>query len=264
MAYDTGYGIKGAKAPKWEIPIWIDENGYALDKPIEIDDYHNKVVVMLGFQSWCQGCHKSGFPSLKALIDIYKEEANVQFLAVQTVFEGPEINTEERLLELKKQYQLSIPFGHDTGETHGRTRSNIMYHYRTGGTPWIIIINRQGIVVYNEFRIGLTMAQDIINKALAEPLSIDTSSSTPELELEFPMRYPMKVFMYNKITEAEGIQLIREVLERLQVPHNNWTSKLSRKGNYRSYSVETTIDSRPLLYTLYEQLQKIPHTIKVL
>jgi hypothetical protein len=39
-----------------------------------------------------------------------------------------------------------------------------MRAYRTGGTPWTIIIDRDGVVRYNDFRVKPKAAISLINK----------------------------------------------------------------------------------------------------
>ena len=59
------------------------------------------------------------------------------------------------------------PFGHDPGPD-GR-RSLILQRYRTGGTPWTVIIDRAGVVRYNDFFIA---PKDAV--ALIQTLKNDT------------------------------------------------------------------------------------------
>ena len=162
-AQNAKYGIKGETAPSWNIPNWIDGEGKKTK--LEIDDFKDKVIVMLCFQSWCPGCHSHGFPTLKYLVNKYKNQEDVAFVVVQTVFEGKRSNTEKKLRKTQKKYKLKIPFGHDTGKNESRDHSNIMYHYKTGGTPWFIIIDKKSKVVYNNYDLDIQSAQRIIKRA---------------------------------------------------------------------------------------------------
>ena len=78
---------------------------------------------------------------------------NVIFLAVQTVFEGFESNTYEKMVETQKQYELEIPFGHDAGNDN-KSHSQIMTNYNTGGTPWFIFIDKHDNVVFSDFHLN--------------------------------------------------------------------------------------------------------------
>ncbi len=74
------------------------------------------------------------------------------FAVVQTVFEGAETNTSERLRETQLRYALKLPFGHDPAP-EGENYPTVMADYHTRGTPWFIVINPQGEVFFNDFRL---------------------------------------------------------------------------------------------------------------
>ena len=71
------------------------------------------------------------------------------FVAVQTVFEGFETNTAKAAKETGDEFGLTIPVGHDDGPDS--KRSYLMKRYRSGGTPWVVIIDREGVVRFNNF-----------------------------------------------------------------------------------------------------------------
>ena len=155
-------GIRGQQAPKWEVRQWIN---LPEDKQsIDINDYAGKVVYLFCFQSWCPGCHSSGFPTLQALSERYSDDDEIAFVAIQTVFEGFGSNTPKRAWENAKKYKLDFPVGHSGSRDE---YSRIMRTYRTGGTPWTIIIDRDGVVRYNDFRVTPKAAISLINKLKA-------------------------------------------------------------------------------------------------
>ena len=86
---------------------------------------------------------------------------NVVFLAVQTVFEGHHENTYEKMVETQKQYDLKIPFGHDAGDD-GKSISNIMTNYQTGGTPWFLFIDKHDNVVFSDFHLNPQAAVEFL------------------------------------------------------------------------------------------------------
>ena len=140
------------KAPELEIKQWINAEGNVI-KPIKLSDFAGKFKIIYCFQSWCQGCHSKGFPDLKKMINAFKENDHIVFLSVQTVFEGHETNTYEKMVATQKQYDLKIPFGHDPG-SHGRSGSNIMFNYKTRGTPWFLFIDTKDNVVFSDFHLN--------------------------------------------------------------------------------------------------------------
>ena len=152
------HGIAGRPAPGWGVNEWI--NLPQGKTTLDVADLDGKVVYVLAFQSWCPGCHSRGLPTLKRLIDEYGDADDVAFVAVQTVFEGYSSNTPQRAWATARQYELDIPVGHDGSD--GR-RSILMGRYRTGGTPWVIIIDKTGVVKFNDFHIPLKRARVMID-----------------------------------------------------------------------------------------------------
>jgi thiol-disulfide isomerase/thioredoxin len=152
-------GISGNPAPKWDVPEWrqLPEGKESLD----IDDFKDKVLYLFCFQSWCPGCHSRGFPTLQALIKKYEGDEQVAFVAVQTVFEGFGVNSSDRAWETARKYKLQIPIGHSGSADK---RSVLMQRYRTRGTPWTIIVDPEGRVVFDDFHIEAGTASKLIEK----------------------------------------------------------------------------------------------------
>jgi thiol-disulfide isomerase/thioredoxin len=167
-AQNSTRGIQGQPAPKWNVDTWL--NLPAGKKTLDVGDYRGKVLYLYCFQSWCPGCLKYGFPALSEVSQRYTNNDSVAFVAIQTVFEGYSANTIERAQDLAKQFSLKMPVG-QSGERG--ERSLLMSRYRTGGTPWTIIIDTDGIVRYNDFHLKPDNASRIIETLLAEKSSPD-------------------------------------------------------------------------------------------
>lgn len=149
------------KAPEFEVNQWIDANGNSIE-PIKLSDFNGKFKVLYCFQSWCPGCHSQGLPSLKKMVEALKGNEKVVFLAVQTVFEGHQENTFDKIIETQKQYELEIPFGHDPGDESSGSISKIMSNYRTGGTPWFIFIDQRDNIVFGDFHLNADGAIEVL------------------------------------------------------------------------------------------------------
>ncbi len=126
-----------------------------------------KWVCLYCFQAWCAGCHSHGFPSLKTLATRFPDHPEFSIAAVQTVFEGFSGNTPDAIRKLPLQYELPIPMGHDAGNPAGEHAPQIMKNDRTGGTPWIIVIQSDGKVVFNDFHINIEYCIDFISAQTA-------------------------------------------------------------------------------------------------
>lgn len=149
------------KAPEFDVAKWIDANGKATE-PIKLSDFSGKFKVVYCFQSWCPGCHNSGFPALQKMTESLKGKDDLVFLAIQTVFEGHYANTYEKVAETQKKYNLKIPFGHDPGDESSNNRSKILTNYNTGGTPWFIFIDKDDNVVFADFHVNAENAIEFL------------------------------------------------------------------------------------------------------
>jgi len=145
------FGTLNGPAPELRVDTWIDGNGKPMDKPLRLTDMGDGYKIIYCFQHWCPGCHSRGFPTLKYLHDNLKDKG-FSFAAIQTVFEGAEVNTFDKLAVNQGQYGLKIPFGHDLPKGADKHPS-FMEDYVSGGTPWFTVIDPQGNVVYADFRI---------------------------------------------------------------------------------------------------------------
>ena len=140
------------RAPELRVAQWIDAQGLARE-PVKLADLGAGFKVIYCFQHWCAGCHSHGFPALVKLMGALSG-AGFGFAVVQTVFEGAEVNTFDRLRETQLRYGLELPFGHDhPAASHGAVIPTVMQDYGTGGTPWFIVINPAGEVVFSDFQI---------------------------------------------------------------------------------------------------------------
>jgi len=149
----TSYGIEGTIAPELNVPQWVDGTGNVMP-PLSLKKYRGKFKIIYCFQSWCPGCHSQGLPTLQKMVSALKDNNNIVFMAIQTVFEGKQANTYERMTEIQKEYELNIPFGHDEGDERTDNISWTMKNYRTGGTPWFIFIDQNDKVIFNDFHLN--------------------------------------------------------------------------------------------------------------
>lgn len=150
-----------SKAKEFDVQLWIDSDGNTIE-PIRLSDLEGKFKVLYCFQSWCPGCHSKGLPDLKKMVAALENKEDIYFIAVQTVFEGFESNTYDKIGDIQKEYELKIPFGHDAGNDN-ESVSNIMRNYKTGGTPWFIFIDKEDNVVFSDFHLNVDAAIQYLN-----------------------------------------------------------------------------------------------------
>jgi thiol-disulfide isomerase/thioredoxin len=160
-------GIEGKLAPPWTgIASWHQLPAGA--KSLDVASLRGKVVYLYFFQSWCPGCHSRGFPTLSEMRSAFAGRDDVAFVVVQTVFEGFSTNSAAKGLETMKKFALDIPMGHDPGPNG--SGSVLMGRYRSGGTPWTVIIDKAGVVRFNGFHIPPARARSTIEGLLKTSL----------------------------------------------------------------------------------------------
>ena len=94
----------------------------------------------------------------------------VAIAAIQTVFEGQRTNREDRIPEIRERYGLEIPIGHDAGDpdADGPERwPATMRGYRTGSTPWLVLIDPTGTVVFDGFHVDRVKMIDFLKERVA-------------------------------------------------------------------------------------------------
>lgn len=158
LAQET-HGITGKNAPELNVPQWINGKGKP-QKPFSIHDNHGKWIYLKCFQEWCPACHSVGFPNLQKLVNAFPDDQHVAKEVIQTTFEGFSSNTFSALRKNQLRYDLDLPFGHDPGNielprNNHQHYPNTMVSYGTGGTPWVVLINPEGVVVFSNFHINI-------------------------------------------------------------------------------------------------------------
>ena len=160
----TKYGILGQQAPELEVSTWIDGKGNP--SSFKLADHKGKFVFMEFWQYWCPGCHAHGFPGLKKISDAFIDSPHFTALSIQTVFEGSWINTENKMKDIQEKYGLhDIVMGHENGKDHPSGHPSTMVNYRSGGTPWAVLVAPEGKVIFNDFSINV---EGVINFLIKE------------------------------------------------------------------------------------------------
>ena len=171
ISAQSSRGIRGQQAPELSVSHWIDGDGKKI-KPFSVAAHRGKWVYLKCFQQWCPACHSVGFPNLQKLVEAFPKNDKVVAAVIQTTFEGHSFNTVDALRKNQLRYELSLPFGHDPGNLELPTSNpdrypSTMRSYRTGGTPWVTLINPEGIVVFDDFHIHIENLIEHLKKETA-------------------------------------------------------------------------------------------------
>lgn len=154
-----GFGIDYQLAPEFGVNEWRGAAGQPLPD-YRLATMPGRYKLLFCFQDNCPGCHRQGFPTLIKLFEAFRHSPTVSFAAIQTVFEDFALNTRERGFANQTRYALPIPFGHDAGPD-GR-RSTLIQRYRSGGTPWFILIDPEGVVLFNHYQLDAERLIDFL------------------------------------------------------------------------------------------------------
>ena len=138
-------------APELRVRRWIGGDGGSGVAPLKLSDLGTGPKILFAFQHWCQGSHLHGFPTLQKLHGALSTKG-VGFAVIQTVFEGAQENTFEKLRVNQLKYELPVAFGHDEPPA-GATLPTFMEDYRTRGTPWFTVIDASGSIVFSDFHL---------------------------------------------------------------------------------------------------------------
>lgn len=95
------------------------------------------------------------------MLKLYQNDPDVAFVAIQTTFEGFDSNTFEKTKKVAADYKIKIPVGHSGSREQF---SPVIANYRSGGTPWAVIIDRNGIVRFNYYHLEYLQATMLIDK----------------------------------------------------------------------------------------------------
>lgn len=159
------FGIRGYVAPEIELDYWIDHEGEPTQ--FSVAESKGKWLFLKFFQNWCPGCHSSGFPTLKAFSDAFHDNPKVAIAGVQTVFEGYNVNTQDAVRELQLRYEIQATMGHDPGDAEAHTPGDTMRNYRTGGTPWLVLVDPNGAVAFNDYHVDTNKLIDFVAEQVA-------------------------------------------------------------------------------------------------
>ncbi len=158
-------GITGRMAPELDAEFWLDGNGD--DSHFSVTENRGKWVYLKCWQSWCPGCHYSGFPTMQKITEAFKDEPLFVAAGIQTTFEGHTINTADKVREMQLRYNLQVPMGHDPGQHKPGGHPNTMRDYRTGGTPWQVFIAPDGRVIFDGFHVDADKAIAYLRENIA-------------------------------------------------------------------------------------------------
>lgn len=134
-------------APAWDIEKWFNA------EPGNVDDNNDKVIVIDFFQLWCPGCNSFTGPLMQQWQDRFSEEiasGDLVLVKIHTVFEGHDYQNDSRLAQYIEEKGITMPVGTDR-HLDNDYLPETKKRYKTSGTPEIVMIDRQGMIRFQQF-----------------------------------------------------------------------------------------------------------------
>ncbi len=101
-------------------------------KKLKLSDYKGKIVVLNFWATWCGPCRRE-IPDLNTLVEKYKDDGDVIFLAITN-------DSRERVLNFLTNNQFDYKIAFDPDDTYEK--------YNVTAVPTHVIIDRSGYVAY--------------------------------------------------------------------------------------------------------------------
>ncbi len=148
-------------APPLVVQHWLNT-----EAPITLEALRGRVVMLHAFQMLCPGCVSHGLPQAAKAHEMFRR-ADLTVVGLHTVFEHHAVTGAEALKAFVLEYRLQFPIGIDTPGVGSIPLT--MQAYELGGTPSVVLIDRQGRVRLNQLgRVDDLALGALIGELIAE------------------------------------------------------------------------------------------------
>lgn len=129
--------VLGKPAPEIEVDGWIAGDS------LNLSELKGKVVLLDMFQIICPGC-EAAHPKIESLRERYADDG-LEVVGLAVAFEYESAQTPEKIKDYvtKKEFPFPTAIDHDLTATFRK--------FKAGGTPWTVLIDRNGTVRYASF-----------------------------------------------------------------------------------------------------------------
>ncbi|MCB2019795.1 MAG: redoxin domain-containing protein [Rhizobacter sp.] len=150
-------------APPLVVQQWLNT-----EAPITLDALRGRVVMLHAFQMLCPGCVSHGLPQAAKAHEMFRR-SDLAVIGLHTVFEHHAVTGAEALKAFVHEYRLQFPIGIDTPGAGSGPIPLTMQAYELGGTPSVVLIDRQGRVRLNQLgRVDDLALGALIGELIAE------------------------------------------------------------------------------------------------
>jgi peroxiredoxin len=132
-------------APPITAAAWVNTT-----RPLALEEFRGRVVVLEAFQMLCPGCVSHGIPLAQRIASAFTPD-DVVVLGLHTVFEHHAVQGTRAALEaFVHEYGVAFPIAIDAASTNGPIPQT-MQHYDFRGTPSLAVIDADGVVRRSTF-----------------------------------------------------------------------------------------------------------------
>ena len=139
-----GVLLEPHRAEPWKVEEWLNAD------PGRLSSHLGKIVLIDFFQLWCPACNDFSIPLFQEWEEKFGIRDDVLIISIHTVFEGHEVQTPDRLRQFVAEKGITHPVGIDSYRP-GAIVPRTMDLYKTGGTPHVAFIDKDGKLVFSHF-----------------------------------------------------------------------------------------------------------------
>jgi hypothetical protein len=137
--------VLGDAAPAWNVDEWVRN----VDQPdLDVADFRGRVVALFCFDVLCSGSRTHGLPALTSVAEHFRHDGDVAVVGLQTSVLNRRRSTAEQLRKRARELPDGVAYGH-CGQ--GPALPQIFDDYGLRGTPWIVLIDRNGVVQFSNY-----------------------------------------------------------------------------------------------------------------
>lgn len=158
-------------------PLYVS-HWFNTPEPVSLAALRGRVVAICTFQMLCPGCVLHGLPQATRLREAFSEN-QLAVIGLHTVFEHHDVMGPDALKAFIHEYRLRFPIGVDELDPSSPI-PRTMAAWELQGTPSLILLDREGRMVYRHFgRIEDMALGALVGRLLESPFLPNAPAMDP-------------------------------------------------------------------------------------
>jgi murein DD-endopeptidase MepM/ murein hydrolase activator NlpD len=137
-------------AGEWKIDRWLTRTD-GQETQLDVADFRGRTVCLFALQATCRASQTHGWPAAISVAKHFSNNDGVSVVVLQTAVETPRNNSPANLEKQIRQFVpdgLPLAVGHCAGD---KDPPPIVTNYHLRGTPWCVLIDREGTVQFSNY-----------------------------------------------------------------------------------------------------------------